>query len=509
MSARPVAAGLTPAWSSSDADVYAGDCLDVLRALPDASVDSVVTDPPYGLSNTTPGLVVDTLTRWVTGDREYVPDVAGFMGRRWDAFVPPPAVWDECFRVLKPGGHLVAFAGSRTADLMTLSIRLAGFEIRDSIAWLYGSGFPKSRDMSESMERFLSGEGPAPSGPDPDIYRVTGYLRAARDAAGWTNRQIDALFGTKGMAGHWVSQATQPTVPSLRQWDVLKRELGTLGDDVDELVERFASTERTEDWGTRTSNKGFLDTLHKDGEHAAAGGWGTTLKPALEPIVFARKPTAGSTTANVATYGTGALNIDACRVGDEESTNHGMSSPGVMHDNDWQPREASNVVQGRWPANLLLDGFASDELDRQAPEERPARFFPTFRYEAKAPTSERPVVDGISHPTVKPLELMRWLVRLVTPPGGTVLEPFAGSGTTVEAALVEGFECIGIERDPDYLPLIEHRLSKPLQPVLGIDLGDASCGGQADVSDQAQVTGQAEVTGRALVTGWDADGSNS
>lgn len=457
-----------PYYTDEAVKVYHGDCLKVLRDLGPESVDAVVTDPPYGLANTTTELVGQTIGAWMGGDREFIPAGKGFRGRPWDAFVPPVAVWDECFRVLKPGGHLLAFAGTRTLDLMTLAVRLAGFDIRDALAWLYGSGFPKSRDMSESMERFLSGEGPAPSGPDPDIYRVTGYLRAARDAAGWTNRQIDALFGTKGMAGHWVSQATQPAVPSLRQWDVLKRELGTLGDDVDELVERFASTERTEDWGTRTSNEGFLDTLRKDGEHEAAGGWGTALKPALEPIVFARKPVVKSTTANVATYGTGALNIDACRVGDEESTNHGMSSPGVMHDNDWQPREVSNVVQGRWPANLLLDGFASDELDRQAPEERPARFFPTFRYEAKAPTSERPVVDGISHPTVKPLELMRWLVRLVTPPGGTVLEPFAGSGTTVEAAILEGFDCVAVEREADYLPLITSRLSKPLMPALDI-----------------------------------------
>lgn len=453
MSARPVAAGLTPAWSSSDANVYAGDCLDVLRALPDASVDSVVTDPPYGLSNTTPGLVVDTLTRWVTGDREHVPDVAGFMGRRWDAFVPPPAVWDECLRVLKPGGHLLAFAGSRTADLMTLSIRLAGFEIRDSIAWLYGNGVPKSLDASEAMAAFL--------------------------------------------------------------------------------VDMLAATERPADWGSGDGKAHpFLSTLKKntDGtpkknpDGTPVGGWGTALKPAFEPVVVARKPLAGTVAATVLKYGTGALNIDACRVPTSAAERERMAASAEsffkMSERVGQKRPDGSTRKyatvygkfgnfqtptppheaGRWPTNVVLDGHTATELDRQAPDTGGAapasygarggldgapafygarggasRFFPVFRWEAKAPSSQRPrLPDGTVHPTVKPLDLMRWLIRLVTPPGGVVLEPFAGSGTTVEAALVEGFECIGIERDPDYLPLIAARLSKPLQPVLGFGIGDAS-----------------------------------
>lgn len=444
---------MTVHYKDDSVTVHHGDCLAVLRELPDASVDSVVTDPPYGLANTTPELVAETIAAWLDGDRGYMPDGKGFMGRRWDAFVPPVAVWDECRRVLKPGGHLLTFAGSRTLDLMTLAVRLAGLEVRDTLAWVYGSGFPKSRDVSESMERYLSGAGPelAPGrAPDPDIYKVTAYVREARDAAGWTNRQIDALFGTNGMAGHWVSRGSQPAVPSLRQWAILKEKLG-MGDDVDELVERFAATERPDDWGTRAGDSSFLESLRKGEGYESAGGWGTALKPALEPIVFARKPAVGSTTANVAAFGTGALNIDGCRV------------------------PAGEDEPGRWPTNLLLDGYAAAELDRQAPGERPARFFPTFRYEAKAPTSERPVVNGVAHPTVKPLELMRWLVRLVTPPGGVILEPFAGSGTTVEAAVLEGFECIAVEREAEYLPLIEARLRKPLTPAL--DLAGLGGGG--------------------------------
>src|SRR5699024_8021590 len=133
--------------------IHHGDCIETMNAMPPESVDAIVCDPPYGLSNTDPGSVADTITKWAGGDRGHVPTGRGFMGKSWDAFVPPPAVWDECMRVLKPGGHMVVFAGSRTHDLMGLSIRLAGFEIRDSMAWLYGSGFPKSHDVGKAIDR--------------------------------------------------------------------------------------------------------------------------------------------------------------------------------------------------------------------------------------------------------------------------------------------------------------------------------------------------------------------
>ena len=142
----------------STARVINADCLTALRDMPDASVDAVVTDPPYGLSNTTPDQVAETITQWVTGNREYLPTGRGFMGHEWDGFVPPVAVWDECLRVLKPGGHLLAFAGSRTQDLMGLAVRLAGFEIRDSIAWLHAQGFPKSLDVSKAVDKLQGAE---------------------------------------------------------------------------------------------------------------------------------------------------------------------------------------------------------------------------------------------------------------------------------------------------------------------------------------------------------------
>lgn len=407
-----------PYYQDEQVTVLAGDCLEVLRSLPDASVHAVVTDPPYGLANTSPEQVADTIVRWVNGDRDYLPGGSGFMGKAWDAFVPPVAVWDECLRVLKPGGHVLAFAGSRTHDLMSLGIRLAGFEVRDSIAWLYGSGFPKSLDVSKAIDK---GEGH------------------------WRGRAGSVESDNASMGG-------------------LNYERTPKGDPVTAA--------------------------------AAWQGWGTALKPAFEPIVVARKPLARTVAANVLEHGTGALNIDGCRVGDETLPEQraGAARIGTF--------ERQNMVTperiGRWPANVILDDTQAAELDRQSgtsvsrvgkprgaesgdgwgmtatgaeydDQGGASRFFPTFRYEAKAPTEERPRVNGIAHPTVKPLSLISWLVRLVTPPGGTILDPFAGSGTTLEAALIEGFQCIGIEREADYLPLIKARITKPLEPVL--DLG--------------------------------------
>jgi site-specific DNA-methyltransferase (adenine-specific) len=340
------------------ATIHHDDCLTALRAMPDASVDSIVTDPPYGLSKTDPASVADTLTKWATGDREHVPTGRGFRGKSWDSFVPPPAVWDECLRVLKPGGHMVVFAGSRTQDLMGLSIRLAGFDIRDSVAWLYGSGFPKSMNVAKAIDK---------------------------------------------TAGEW-SSGVAP------QWD----------------------------------------------------GWGTALKPAHEPIIVARKPLAGTVAGNVLEHGTGALNIDACRVGTERRLNSPAGNPSgaegtVAMGGRWRKDATAQEAVGRWPANVVLDDSQAAALDQQSPDKDGAsRFF----YTAKASKSERPVVDGTAHPTVKPLAIMRWLIRLITPPGGLVLDPFAGSGTTIEAAILEGFPVIGVERESDYLPLIQDRIDR-------------------------------------------------
>ena len=395
--------------------LYHGDCLEELKKLEDNSVDAVITDPPYGLSNTKPQQVADVLRAWVTGDTVSVPAKrGGFMGKDWDSFVPPPAVWEECMRVLKPGGHMAVFAGARTQDLMGLSIRLAGFEIRDTLGWVYGSGMPKSHNISKAMDRAAGAE-----------REVIGTKRLGGNAAQSTAEKGGTYAANTDSVGVAAIDVpiTAPATSEAKQWD----------------------------------------------------GWGTALKPAIEPIILARKPLVGTVANNVLTHGVGGLNIDECRVG-------GASTP-----------------DGRWPANVLLDEHAAKEMDKQSGnvkgvigmkkvsgghnfnigEHTPqkfnktseriedsggaSRFFPVFKYQAKAPKKERPVIereDGskIQHPTVKPVALMEWLVELITPPGGTVLDPFAGSGTTLQAAINKGFIPIGIEQDADYIKLIEQRL---------------------------------------------------
>lgn len=435
------------AFQTDEVTLHHGDCIDVMRVMPDASVDAIVTDPPYGLSDVSPRAFVDVLTAWLAGDRAAAPTARGFMGKSWDAFVPPPAVWDEAYRLLKPGGHLLAFAGSRTDDLMGLAIRLAGFEIRDGIAWLYGSGFPKSLDVAKAIE-----------------------LHVTR--GGSSSRMLKAIE----LAGDGEA------------YSAIGKNNGIMGASV--LTER----------------KTFAASSAEAGEWE---GWGTALKPAFEPIVVARKPLAGTVAANVLAHGTGALNIGATRIGDEErvaaftslapASGNRLGAHGTQEARRGTQGEPKTYV-GRFPANVVLDEHAAEELDEQsgvltsgmmragtarAPRDGAvygrlegdatardtfgdsggaSRFF----YTAKADSAERPVVDGIAHPTVKPLDLMRWLVRLVTSRGGVVLEPFAGSGTTLEAAVLEGFRAIGIEREADYIPLIEKRLDKP--HAVGLDI---------------------------------------
>lgn len=406
--------------------IIAGDCLEQLKNLDDNSVDAVVTDPPYGLSNTKPAQVADVLAAWVTGDTVSVPAKrGGFMGKDWDSFVPPPAVWEECMRVLKPGGHMAVFAGSRTQDLMGLSIRLAGFEIRDTLGWIYGSGFPKSMDVSKAIDK------------------AEGHWRGRAGGVTSDNSSMQGPNYERTPKGN-------PITDAAKQWD----------------------------------------------------GWGTALKPAIEPIILARKPLDGTVVNNVLEHGVGGLNIDACRVPSDEITGWGGAGAGggtwnsenmrLGKDGDARP------VQGRFPSNVLLDEHAAAEMDKQsgvsASTQRTgkrsgkskdilgdfagqenvtmghtdsggaSRYFPVFKYQAKAPKKERPVIvreDGtkIQHPTVKPVALMEWLVALITPPGGTILDPFAGSGTTLQAARNKGFPAIGIEQDADYIQLIKQRLN--------------------------------------------------
>jgi DNA modification methylase len=443
--------------------VHAGDCLDVLAALPEASVHAVVTDPPYGLE---------------------------FMGKEWDNFRPsgarfrtrvdgrtnpvvgksvtttpesyvagePFQVWctrwaTECLRVLKPGGHMLAFGGSRTWHRLAAAVEDAGFELRDSIAWLYASGFPKSLDVSKAIDKAAGAEREVVGRkvlPDGTPRREEGPNTRA-DGSGWARPWQADPAAIEARA-----YITAPATDASREWQ----------------------------------------------------GWGTALKPAFEPIVVARKPLAGTVAANVLEFKTGALNIDECRVAGECTNAAEMG----YHGGNVASSYETGGDAGRWPSNVVIShapltdpgtgeavgdacadgcvpGCPVADLNEQAgvrvsgsrsagtyglmgyhgadAAPMPAvsgdaggasRFFPVFRFEAKAPASERPRVDGLAHPTVKPLALMRWLVRLVTPPGGAVLDPFLGSGTTAQAARAEGFRCIGVEREETYLPLIRARL---------------------------------------------------
>ena len=421
----------TPYFTDGPVTLFAGDCLDILREMPTASVDAVVTDPPYGL---------------------------GFMGKEWDD-LPPGREWaEECLRVLKPGGHMLAFGGSRTWHRLAAAVEDAGFEIRDSIAWLYGSGFPKSLDVSKAIDKAAGAEREA-VGPHPFASR--------KPRGTWTGE----VYGDE--PSHLDGPSlTAPATDAARTWQ----------------------------------------------------GWGTALKPAFEPIVVARKPLAGTVAANVLTHGTGALNIDGCRLapGDGGSRAGEASArrvyQGIGGDQKFtmKPGVRGGSADGRWPANVILDDTQAAELDQQSGEQRdgvavnrntdpdarkPSSVYGAylngsredqgygggggasrFFYVAKADATERVKVNGTAHPTVKPLDLMRWLVRLVTPPGGTVLEPFAGSGTTVEACLLEGFRCIAIEREADYLPLIRQRIARRRDPVEAVR-GSGEDGGLFDLLD--------------------------
>jgi site-specific DNA-methyltransferase (adenine-specific) len=330
-------------------ELHHGNCLDILRTMPDCSVDAVVTDPPYGLS---------------------------FMGKRWDYDVPSTEIWAECLRVLKPGGYLLAFAGTRTQHRMAVRIEDAGFEIRDMLAWMYGSGFPKSHNL--------------------------------------------------------------------------------------------------------------------DGEHQ---GWGTALKPAMEPITMARKPFKATVAQNVQEWGTGAINIDGCRIGEEEIKTC-AKVPGKSF-NSLAPVSGFNGCEesthlGRWPANVLHDGSA--EIMQGMGEA--ARFFYTpkackddrddgcemmdakqYSHDGREKRLENAYQRNDSkahnfHPTVKPTDLMRYLCRMVTPTGGVVLDPFTGSGSTGRGAVLEGFRFIGCEMDADYIEIAKARIlaaEKAYQPCLIFD----------------------------------------
>lgn len=446
--------------------VFHGDCRDVIAQLGEASIDAVVCDPPYSWS---------------------------FMGKSWDSHANPVEfqTWchdwaAECFRVLKPGGHLLAFGGPRSYHRLACGVEDAGFDIRESFIYMFGSGFPKSLSVSAAIDKKLGAERTevigVKAGHEDFVDRTDAHAAGGR-SDGWDRpwrEDPDAVARSH--------MQFAPATPEAERWE----------------------------------------------------GWGTALKPAYEPVVVARKPLIGSVAENVLTHGTGGLNIDGCRVDVTEPGGRparaidpkpeangavyaGRQAAGTGFDGG--SRAVGETSQGRWPTNVIFghsdscvavesgdgevwecaqgcpvavvdaqsgDRKAGASISGSGPsvafknvygdmERRSAfegygdtggasRFFTRaewaddevgFLYTAKAPSFERPVgPDGTQHPTVKPLKLLTHLVRMVTPPGGTVLDPFAGSGTTIEAAIIEGFNAIGIELTDDYLPLIDYRIQR-------------------------------------------------
>lgn len=639
--------------------LHLGNCLDVLKNFPDNSIDSIVTDPPYGLA---------------------------FMGKRWDYDVPSVEIWAECLRVLKPGGHLLAFAGTRTQHRMAVRIEDAGFEVRDMIAWVYGSGFPKSRDVSKAIDKAAGRIGCA-------VESIKDALRQAHKNSGLTLSQLNKQCGFEA-SGYLRNSSTWASVlPTAEKWPTLRDALG-LSLELDSLFQEaerevIGFQKRGHSINTLFMSGGNYITAPATPEAQQWAGWGTALKPALEPITMARKPLDSTVAANVLQWGTGGLNVDGCRVGSEERYNApvgnkaggnslNMSATGMPQD------AVGSMTSGRWPANLILtypeDEYklrdnitsqqlaklaewmnensyregpmrieeatfkamppelqalfvklpnpGSDEVTQLFPQTAPskagnrgagkgetgrygvyggdpgwrghddaggsaARFFycakaskkdrndgirplelisvkivdestwseihsavlrvsmgdsiprvvsgtdseadkewskllfgdgtseplpmgckfftkevssltplletlsrsirdkspdfPSFYPKVVGPVgrwrlgftstrdvnipgmgmvssntrfiiSDAGIIEGNNHPTVKPTDLMRYLCRLVTPPGGTVLDPFMGSGSTGKAALLEGFNFIGIEMDESYLEIAKLRI---------------------------------------------------
>lgn len=461
--------------------VHHGDSAEVLQAFGEESVDAVVCDPPYGLG--VPPDPWEMLRAWLDTGHLDVKG-SGFMGHGWDAFVPQPALWREVFRVLKPGGHVLAFFGTRTYDLGSLAIRLAGFEIRDLVAWIYGSGFPKSMDVAKAIDKRRVEDA------EP-VRRICRVIRSAMDAKGLKSRHITEHFGgcNPRLIDHWAARDTdsQPALPTWDQWEVLRgileidavydAEVRRLNDRKGEFGEEWHAREvvgEVEEWSNR-SNYALTsrDGLRRGSASSDAArdweGWGTALKPALDPVCFARKPFRGTVAANVLAHGTGALNIAETKVGGPD----GRWPANVVHDGSQEVVEAFPPEAG---AGAPVRGTEASAATSSVYGERArvpgvfhadtgsaARFF----YSAKAGSADRiyrgdPGANG--HPTVKPLALMQWLCRLVTPPGGVVLDPFAGTGTTGEAAWREGFRAVLIERDDASVADIHRRMKLADRP---------------------------------------------
>lgn len=422
------------------------------------SIDAIVTDPPYGLSKEPNA--EEVLRHWLNGD-DYTHTGGGFMGKKWDSFVPGPSIWREVFRCLKPGGYALVFAGSRTQDLMSMALRLAGFEIRDTAMWLYGSGFPKSLDVAKAIDA-----ADRIGASRERSLRFTAWMRST----GITGRQINDATGSN-MGSHYLTDASQPAIATLDMFEKIKHMLPPPPPHIMELMEwRTVESENMKKrpvigehtrrspgnnmrvgLGDKTEHDdmGTITTAHTEAAKQWEG-WGTALKPAYEPIIIARKPLVGTVADNVLTHGTGAINIDGCRVeGDRWPAN-------IMHDGLDEPwaRYFYCPKANRKDRDAGLEGFDH----ATAGEVTGGRTEGSAGLDNPRAGAGRTSGGKNTHPTVKPTELMRYCCRLVTRPGGLILDPFAGSGSTGRGAVAEGFQFIGFEMDEEHTRIANARI---------------------------------------------------
>jgi site-specific DNA-methyltransferase (adenine-specific) len=494
------------------------DCLEFMKTLPDNSIDAVVTDPPYGMSNHTQQDIINCLSAWLAG-KEYKHSKAGFMGKEWDSFVPSPNIWKEVFRVLKPGGHILCAASSRTVDLMGISLRLAGFEIRDTVEWIYGSGFPKSLDISKAIDKAAL--------VDCKKCKSTGWILPIN------NDQVKRIAINEGFTEIQVILAYQVECPCCHGKGKVK---GAEREVVGQYNDNNRKCSKHQNTHAKWNGDSVVSITAPTTEAAKQySGFGTALKPAHEPFILARKPIEkGLTIAeNCLKWGTGGLSIDDCRVNLSEDDNdlarvnkkdNGLFGIGNNNNNNAQQRKENGLPPvGRFPANLILDD--SDCVRALFPDTKPSRqnkesdnryqlckgkmfnvsfaagdhspnnshddnggSAARFFYCAKASPSERNrglegfefvrnadriKDDGVGgenprnrtnqakvnhHPTVKPLNLMLYLIKLISKEDDIILDPFAGSGTTGVACKKLNRRFVGCELHEPYFQIASARI---------------------------------------------------
>lgn len=476
---------------TTEAVVYQGNCLDELKDLADNSVDAIVTDPPYGLGNADPDYIMSALKMWIDGDREHIPAGKGFMGKQWDAFVPPPAVWDECFRVLKPGGYILVFAGSRTQDLMGLSVRMAGFEIRDSLSWVYAQGFPKSLDIGKAFDKAGNAEASEQwSGWGTALKPAVEPIIMGRKPLSEKNVSLNVLkWGVGGINIDESRIGSQTmgggTMPDLR--DVGAKSKEAIG--IDKLsFGQVSGAERIEYDNFKTGRfpANLLLNHAEDCVEVGVVEESYVINKTEEWTGFGQKerPDYESTEQKVSTVLYEC--VDGCPV--KELDEQSGIRPGGTY-----PAKRGQSVNTSFASGQETEGGQRQMGDTGGA----SRFF----YVGKANKKDRNEgLDGLNekgkvyngksdesagnapgsvedkfttkpqanhHPTVKPTALMQYLIKMVCPAGGTVLDPFAGSGSTGKAAIREGVNFVGVEMTDEYLPIIKGRLDHEINKKNG------------------------------------------